>query len=279
MEQTIKKIVAADLDGTLLHTDCTLSDYTKATIESVVRDGILVVPTSGRSFRSIKNQVKDIAGLTYCISCNGSVIAELKSEEILANCKMEKELVYAIYREVKRREGFIELYCDTDSYVEKGSAEIIYETKMGKAFGDDMLATAVHGLSYDLLLRRGIMRVNKIHVAFPDPAELREFAEYVSQNEALTVTFPSPYNMEIFSSDCNKDTGIRILCEKYGVAHEDTVAIGDSGNDVSMIEYAHVGVAVENAMDVLKEKADYITKSNDEDGPAIVLEKIQKKLK
>ena len=55
------------------------------------------------------------------------------------------------------------------------------------------------------------------------------------------------------------------------------MAIGDSDNDVAMIEYAHIGIAVANAMEVLKEKADYITKSNDEDGPAIVLKKIIEK--
>lgn len=68
------------------------------------------------------------------------------------------------------------------------------------------------------------------------------------------VTFPSEYNMEIFPSGCNKDVGIRILAEKYNIAHEDTVAIGDSDNDVAMIEYAHIGIAVANAMEVLKEK-------------------------
>ena len=71
--------------------------------------------------------------------------------------------------------------------------------------------------------------------------------------------------------------GIRILAEKYHIPQEDTVAIGDSDNDVAMIEYAHIGIAVANAMEVLKEKADYITKSNDEDGPAIVLKKILEK--
>ena len=148
---------------------------------------------------------------------------------------------------------------------------------MGKDFCDRLLSTDVKALSYELLLRRGTMRINKIHVAFPDPQELREFAAKIAKNENLVVTFPSEYNMEIFPKGCNKDVGIRILAEKYNIAHEDTVAIGDSDNDVAMIEYAHIGIAVANAMEVLKEKADYITKSNDEDGPAIVLKKILKK--
>lgn len=61
----MKKIVAIDLDGTLLHSDCTISSYSKEVIAEAVKNGIMVVPTSGRSFRSIKNQVQDIEGVKY----------------------------------------------------------------------------------------------------------------------------------------------------------------------------------------------------------------------
>ena len=249
------KIVAIDLDGTLLHSDCTISSYSKEVIAEAGKNGIMVVPTSGRSFRSIKNQVKDIEGVKYCICGNGTLVGNIQTEELIHNYKIPQHFVYDIYKEVKERHGFIELYCDNDAYVEKEDIPVFYNTKMGKDFCDSLLSTDVKALSYDLLLRRGTMRINKIHVAFPDPQELREFAAKTAKNENLVVTFPS----------------------KYNIAHEDTVAIGDSDNDVAMIEYAHIGIAVANAMEILKEKADYITKSNDEDGPAIVLKKILKK--
>lgn len=271
------KIVAIDLDGTLLHSDCTISSYSKEVIAEAAKNDIMVVPTSGRSFRSIKNQVGDIEGIKYCISGNGNVVTDIRTEDIIHNNKLPQYFVYRIYKEVKKRGGFIELYCDNDAYVEKENKEIMYQTQMPVEFCDDLLSTDIVGLSFDLLLRRGIMKVNKIHVAFPDPMDVQEFAGELMRNEELMVTFPSPYNMEIFSKGCNKDTGIRILSEKFHVAQKDTVAIGDSDNDVAMIQYAHMGVAVANAAQVLKEKADYITKSNDEDGPAIVLKKILKK--
>lgn len=270
------KIAAIDLDGTLLHSDCTISSYSKKVIERAIEKEIMVVPTSGRCFRSIKNAVDDIRGIRYCISGNGSVVTDVRTEEMLYSKKMPQELVYKVYREVKRRHGFIELYCDNDAYVEKDIAPVIFETQMSRDFCESMLSTDIFGLSFDLLLRRGIMRINKIHVAFPEREELKRFAEETAQEEELVITFPSEYNMEIFSRDCNKDMGIRVLKEKYNIVIEDTIAIGDSDNDISMIQYVHLGVAVENAMEVLKEKADYITKSNDEDGPAIVLEKILK---
>lgn len=217
--------------------------------------------------------------MKYCICANGTLVGNIQTEELIHNYKIPQHFVYDIYKEVKERHGFIELYCDNDAYVEKEDIPVFYNTKMGKDFCDSLLSTDVKALSYDLLLRRGTMRINKIHVAFPDPQELREFAAKTAKNENLVVTFPSEYNMEIFPKGCNKDVGIRILAEKYNIAHEDTVAIGDSDNDVAMIEYAHIGIAVANAMEVLKEKADYITKSNDEDGPAIVLKKYLKNKK
>lgn len=270
------KIAAIDLDGTLLHSDCTISDYSKEVITKAIKNGIIVIPTSGRSFRSIKKQVKDIEGIRYCAGGNGSIVSDIRTEEILYNHKIPQDAIYSIYKEVKRRDGFLELYCDNDSYVEKGMEKVMYETKLPKEFCDNLLATAVPALSFDLLLRRGTMRVNKIHAAFRDENEMKDFAAKVLENENLVVTFPSEFNMEIFDKGCNKDTSLRILCEKYGIDRKDTIAIGDSNNDVAMIDYAYFGVAVENAMDELKEHADYITRSNDEDGPAIVLEKILK---
>lgn len=148
------KIVAIDLDGTLLHSDCTISSYSKEVIAEAGKNGIMVVPTSGRSFRSIKNQVKDIEGVKYCICGNGTLVGNIQTEELIHNYKIPQHFVYDIYKEVKERHGFIELYCDNDAYVEKEDIPVFYNTKMGKDFCDSLLSTDVKALSYDLLLRR-----------------------------------------------------------------------------------------------------------------------------
>ena len=80
--------------------------------------------------------------------------------------------------------------------------------------------------------------------------------------------------MEIFPNGCNKDVGIRILAEKYHIPQEDTVAIGDSDNDVAMIEYAHIGIAVKNGIPEIRKAADYVTENdNNHDAIAEVIEK------
>lgn len=271
------KLVAIDLDGTLLHDDCTISEYTKNVIEKASRNGILVVPTSGRGFRNIKEQVKDIEGLKYCICGNGSLVAKIDTEEILYNHKIPAKTAFKVYQEIRKRGGFVQIYSDTDTYVEKGVGQILYETQLPIEFCDNILSTDIPILSAKLLIKRNLMSVNKFHVAFPDSVEMEKFAEYCKTIEGIICTYPTDYNMEIFADGCNKDKGIRVICNANGIDRKDTIAIGDSDNDVAMIRYACIGIAVANAMDVLKEAADYITKSNDEDGPAIVLEKILKK--
>lgn len=268
------KLVAIDLDGTLMHEDCTISDYSKKMITEASKAGIVVVPTSGRCFRNIKKQMEGVEGVRYCICGNGSVVADLQTEEILYNNKIPAAVAYDIYKEVRKNQGFVEIYSDTDTYVENDVRHILFETKMGEYFCNSMMATDVPILSANLLLKRGLMGVNKFHVAFPAPDDMKRFAEFCRKKEEVTVTYPSDYNMEVFEKASNKDIGMELLCKRLGIAREDTIAIGDSSNDVSMIQYAHVGIAVENSMDVLKEAADYVTKSNEEDGPAYELEKL-----
>ena len=94
------KIVAIDLDGTLLHSDCTISSYSKEVIAEAGKNGIMVVPTSGRSFRGIKNQVKDIEGVKYCICGNGTLVGNIQTEELIHNYKIPQHFVYDIYKEV-----------------------------------------------------------------------------------------------------------------------------------------------------------------------------------
>lgn len=268
------KIAAIDLDGTLLRTDCTISDYSKDIITKACKSGIMVVPTSGRSFRNIKEQIQDIEGIQYCISGNGSVVTELKTESVIYNHKIPEKIAYDIYREVREQGGFIEIYSDNDAYVEKEVGHILYETSLSEEFCESLLSTDIPILSANLLLKRGLMRVNKYHIAFSDPQVMNKFSKECEENQGLIVTHPTIYNMEVFASGCNKDMGIRVLCKKYGIDRKDIIAMGDSDNDVAMVQYAQLGCAVDNSMDILKNAADRIIGSNDEDGPAHMLEEM-----
>ena len=91
--------------------------------------------------------------------------------------------------------------------------------------------------------------------------------------EKYTVVRSAPYFLEFLNKEANKGTGVGMLADHLGIKKEEVICVGDAGNDLHMIEYAGLGVAMENATDDVKEKAGYITKSNNEDGVAHVIEK------
>ena len=95
----------------------------------------------------------------------------------------------------------------------------------------------------------------------------------------LLVTHPTYFNMEIFPKGSDKDKALAMIAEKEGIGQDEIMAIGDSSNDLTMIRYAGTGVAVSNAMPVLKEAADIITGSNDEDGAAAAVREVLEKQK
>ena len=272
---TASCLAAIDLDGTLLNKESNLSDYTKSVLGQARDNQVLFIPSSGRCYRSIYRLVEEIPGIDYIIGSNGCTVTRVKNEEILYDCKIPRDTMYRLYQLLRDHGAFIELYSDNDSYVEKDRIQVIYDSPFPDSISDSLLATAIPMLSADLLLRTGVMTINKIHAAFADPARMQAFEQLLqSEFDDIMVAHPSYYNMEIFPLGVNKDEAIRIIAKREGISRDHIIAIGDSQNDLSMIRYAAVGVAVENGMDILKEAADYIVESNDHDGPAKFLEAV-----
>ncbi len=273
------KIAAVDLDGTMMRSDSRLSDYTKKVIEEAAEHDIIVIPTSGRSHRSIMEKIEGVRGINYTISSNGTVVTEIGTENIIYEKKFRKETIYAIYRHIIEGGGFIEVYCGNESYVEKGNGDVLRESQVPLPLGEDLLYTDIRILSMDQLIRSGTMAVNKVFFTFREPEQTRACVEWLAGFDDIVYGYStSYYTVEIFPKGANKDIALDFLRTRLGVQREDVIAMGDSENDLALIRYAHMGVAVENGMDILKENADYICESNDEDGPARLLEKvIQKK--
>ena len=126
------------------------------------------------------------------------------------------------------------------------------------------------------LIKSGDMIFGKIFITFIDPDDLAACVEWLGSFDDIVYGYSTPYTVEIFAKGSNKDIALDFLRQHLNVKKEDVIAIGDSENDLSMIRYAHIGAAVENGMDVLKDNADLIIASNDDDGPANFLEKMMR---
>ncbi|MDO4978299.1 MAG: Cof-type HAD-IIB family hydrolase [Eubacteriales bacterium] len=267
------KLVASDLDGTMMRPDCTISDYSKNTVRKFMEQGNVFVPTTGRCYRSAAAQIGDVEKIRYFNTSNGCLVYDRKEDKVLLNHVIPSELAYEIYRDAKELGGAVEIYSELDSYLEEEMFPLAL-TAFNKELSENLYATTLTTEPPEEKIRSGKMRVNKYNLVFKTVEDKEKIAEKYGVRDDVVVTIPTIYNLEVFYGGCDKDTAIRMIEELEGISHEDTVAIGDSINDMAMVKYAALGAAVANAMEPLKEIADQIILSNGEDGPAKLIEKI-----
>ena len=266
------KLIASDFDGTMLRPDSTLSEYSKTIIKKLYENGnFIFVPTTGRCYRSIASKVGEIEEIRYFNTSNGCLLYDRQEDNFLINHILPDNLAYEIFQDVKELDGAMEVYSDLDSYLEPDMFPLAM-IAFNKTLSEDLYKTTIPMEGIGEKIRCGELKVNKYNAVFRNPEDKQRIFDKYSKRDDIIVTIPTIYNLEIFYAGVDKDTGLAIISEKEGIAHEDTIAIGDSINDMEMVRYAHLGLAVANSMEPLKEVADEIILSNAEDGPAKYLE-------
>ena len=262
------KLVAADFDDTLLRSDYTLSGRTLKTIRDYVHAGGIFTVATGRMYVSIARylDVLDVSAPVICYQ--GGLIVDQKTGEILRKCVMSNDLALRILNELERRELYIQMYFDDVLYVERKTEYTLQYEKTNR-----ILAVETKEPLSDFV-RRNATEPTKILV-IEDPVSLKRISEEVRAqfSEEVFVNLTKPYFMEIASRHASKATAIQFLLDRYRLSKEECIAIGDSMNDISMIEFAGLGVAMGNAFEEVKNIAKYVTLTNDEDGVAEVIEK------
>lgn len=261
------KLIAVDMDGTLLRQDKTISDRTKKAINKAVAKGVKVVLASGRPLVGLEPYLEELQLLSeddYVMSFNGSVIQNVKTEEIIAKSVLKGSDLKKLYELAKNlkvnihaftSQGLItpqmSQYTEVESQINHIDAQIIDFNEV-----DD--------------------NEDVIKVMLVDPQPVLEEAIKALPSElydAYTIVRSAPYFLEFLNKKASKGTGVKALAEHLGIKQEEVICIGDAGNDLDMIQFAGLGVAMENAFSEVKEVADYITCNNNEDGVAHVIEK------
>ncbi len=263
-----KKIIFLDLDGTLTNDEKKITPKTKEALMDIQKRGHIVAlasgrPTPGMEFIAKELELEKYGG--YVMSFNGGKIIDWKTKETVFENTLDRKYLPDLIR-----------------YARQNNLGLItYDNKQG------LVATRV-----DPYVMLETVKINRI------PAFLTDVVKYVDYNpnkclytvdpeiseyhekrlaqkfgDVLSVYRSTDYFIEIVPKGIDKAASIKVLIDKLNIPHENTIACGDGFNDLSMIKYAAVGVAMENAVDAVKESADYITASNNDDGIAEVVEK------
>lgn len=256
------KLMAVDIDGTLLNNRNELTDNTKNAIRRAVEKGLIFTIASGRPIQGIEGLNKalnlDVPFITY----NGAMVVLGKSKQVLYEQKLSKADAGDIIKLGEEYGTTIMVWKDNGLYVPKVDERVDkYKTisSVEPIIAENMKQLIENGVT-KILWYDEVEKVEQYQ---------REIGKYLSDN----VNFhPSrPYFLEFVDKNASKAIAMEKLGEYYEIKQSEMIAVGDGYNDLSMIEYAGLGVAMANSPDGVKEKADYITLSNEEDGVAHVI--------
>ncbi|WP_125153030.1 Cof-type HAD-IIB family hydrolase [Clostridium rectalis] len=256
------KLVAIDIDGTLLNSKHLLDETTIKRVKEVQKSGIKVILVSGRDFIAAKPYMDVLNTKDLLVGLNGCRVYDSGGEIIFS-----EDLSYNISKEIlsicEEEKLYTVLFIDKNTYVEKkyDFMDVLNYVKGSLEVGKLSLFYKNQIITKFLLVDNN-EKLNKIKKRLDN-----HFGEKINSQFSL------PHFLEIFNGKVNKGVMLKKICNLYNINTDEVIAIGDWDNDLSMIEYAGLGIAMENGSENLKIKADYITKSNDNLGVAFALEK------
>lgn len=271
MKQLNYKLIVSDFDGTLLSSKYDISDEVKSAINDFVENGGIFAVVTGRMLKSILPQVRALGLKGFVCAYQGTVIADIESGKIIKEGGFPAENVAEICRAIKDCGQFINVYYDNNLYTDipKENEHLkLYEKITGV---DAISITDIPMADYVLKNKMYCQKVTSL----VSPKEMLNLynALYERFHDKYDVTYSASVLVELSPKGDDKGSALRFLSEKYGIPIEKCVAIGDSLNDAPMIKVAGLGVAVENAVQPLKDIANYVTVSNDEGAVAQVIKK------
>lgn len=252
------KIIACDLDETLLRKDKTISDEDKKNIAKLKDYGVKFVPASGRGYMSIDAQLKDLgtfdAAGEYVISFNGGAITENKNHRLLHFQGIPFELAEEFYRRGLTYDVCIHVYTK-----EKVYAYNFFDNEKAYVAGRMDVEEI---FDKDIKFLRG-QEIVKCLYANTNVEYLRKIADELKEITGdCDVSFSSNRYLEFNKRGVTKGAGLRKLAEILGVDMKETIAIGDNFNDLSMVKEAGLGVGVANVVEGMRGDCDYICENS-----------------
>ena len=272
------RLIAMDLDGTLFNRNGEITPKTIDELNRVATQGVHTVISTGRPFNGLPfEQIKDTK-IDYALTTNGAAVYRIKDKACLYENTMDLEMLTPVLDYVLSREIHIDLYIDGEGFTPIRCRENLDRLAVPNSLKRYMIATRTPVEDLVGYVKDCGKKIQKINLNFyPQPdgtlGYRDETIRFLKSLSAIEVVCGGFNNFEISKAGVTKSTGLDALTKHLGVTMEQTMAIGDSENDYSMINAAGLGVAMGNASDDIKAIADYITTSNEEDGVGEAIKK------
>lgn len=263
------KLVAIDMDGTLLNSNNQVSERTKMAIEKAKAQGTHIIISTGRVLKSALSYSKNLNLKNPIIACNGAIIVD-ENSNIIYRRPIDNRLVREIVNLSRERNIYYHFYDESQFYSHVKVDEVLqfYNEGNENTSIDINVFDDIEGItnSDELNVYKFLFIDNNKDKLLGLRSELDKLGDICTSSSWAN-------NIEAMGLNVSKGEAVRELCIRLQIKPEEVITIGDSENDLSMLRFAGLGVAMGNGDETIKKQADYITDSNDEDGVAKVIEK------
>lgn len=259
-------MLVLDMDDTLLTDDHKISDLNKKVLLEAQAKGVYVVLASGRPTSAMTAYAKELEldlNDSYIISFNGAIISQAKDDQILFEQKLTVKQIHDLYDYSVKTKTHIITYLD-DEIISETDSEYIEVEKEITGMAHRKVA------SFKDYIDRPAVKC----ILLENPTYLKSVEnDLIKAMPHLSVSMSKPFFLEAAQQGIDKAASLKLLAEKLNIHQSEIIAVGNAGNDLTMIEYAGLGVWVDNVTPELRDKADLIVASNNNDGVAEVVQK------
>ncbi len=259
------KLIALDLDDTLLNNEHQLEARTIKAVKSLKKQGKIIVIATGRMYCAALAYAQELELTTPLITYNGAYVQNTSNQEIILHKPVAIEDAHDLLKEAKENKLHIQLYIDDRLFVEKQN-----DLTDRYAAISGVKAEAVGDL-HDFIEQDP----TKVLIIEPDHERRKYYIDKFQKKYAgrLEVTSSKNLFIEFTAKDISKASALQIVAEKYNVEREEVMALGDGWNDLTMLKWAGVGVAMGNADPEVRAQADEVAEDHNQAGVASFLER------
>ena len=267
------KLIGLDLDGTLLTSDKQMTPYTKSVLEKAMAQGVEVLVATGRPISAVPKEILEIPGMKYALTSNSARVLNLETNEVIQASMLPMETAEQFLDILDHYDAIQEIFIDGIAYVRSKELDRVYDYFLNPSMAEYVFNTRVHVEDIRQILHKKQSPVDKVHGMFKNAEDMQAAYEEMKDIEGVVIASSIGNNWEINKEGTDKGKGLLRLGEMLGIKREEIMACGDGMNDLEMLKAVGFAVAMENGVDEVKEVADYVTVTNDEDGVAKAIEK------
>ncbi|MBQ8507681.1 MAG: HAD family phosphatase [Clostridia bacterium] len=262
-------LIALDMDGTLLNSELKLSEGNKEAVHRAAAAGKHVVLSTGRCLAEIRDTLRELPEIRYLVCENGSCVYDCKYDHTIHVAPVPVEEILYILNLVKNERTVLQCFHENQPYFNQPNGEWSYGFRVGN-YRDVFDKTAVWDAKLFDTYAEKPFRIEKINLYFEN-ARARDRIHEILEKRNLKLANSIGYMIEVVAGEADKGAGLIELCKHLNIPIGETIAVGDSPNDLEILRTAGLSAAMGNAWPEAKAAADIVTEDCDHDGVAKVI--------